>query len=160
MDTNAPAKLKSKPSRRKTSSPKPPSLGTSIEVRVTPPEESLRAIQEPALPDWNDIPRYVLDAFLNIRQETAMSSELAIGSSLRITYTGRNSVVWVSFNVGRKADQDGISMTVHSCRTVGNATYTIEGTFGYAELQNAPNARALYDYLVGKLSIESIGGSK
>lgn len=159
MTANAPSKVKPKALPQKPS-PKPSAPGDSIAVHVTPPEESLRAIQEPSLPDWNDIPRYVLDAFLNIGPDTVMSSELAVGFSLRITYTDRNSVVWASFNVGRKADRDGISMTVHSCRTVGNATYTIEGTFGYAELQNAPNARALYDYLVGKLSIESIGGTK
>lgn len=160
MTANAPAKVKLKAPLPKSSPTPPPPKSPPTPPMSPPPEESLRAIQEPSLPDWNDIPMYVLDAFLNIGPNTAMSSELDVGSSLRITYTDKNSVVWASFSVGRVADRGGISMSVHSCRTVGNATYTIKGTFGYAELQNAPNARALYDYLVGKLSIESIGGTK
>ena len=167
MTTNAPSKVKAIKLSKKGSVAPPPKKTPAEMAQVQFSEDfaklfdGIETRMADATPNWDDIPAYVLNAFVNITQGTRMRSYLDVGHVLRISYYYPDeSSLEVSLTVGKEAARDGVAMAVYSSRKSGEATYDIHGRFTLAEMKTAPNAKALYDHFLGKLTAESIGGIK
>lgn len=154
--------VKKKPLPEKSPAPLPPVSEPEIPRNIT--EDELTSffsnVNVPAnsgtAPDWNDIPEYVLRGFTAHAPGASMESELFVGEALKITYSTPNFTVSATLNVGNGAETKGIELAVSSERKADGAIYKVSGKFTPLDMKHAPNAKALYDHLLSKISLESI----
>jgi len=159
--------------RNKPSSPKvivQPSVSAEIPKDIgvvmahNPVNVPERTVVPPPIPatDWNDLPGYVLSKFVNHEAGTTMTSTLNVGHSLEVSYSWNNGpnsegTVTASISIGVNAEVNGELLAVNAVLKNGSATYVVNGKFDHAAMEMAQNAKAMYEYILNKIALESQG---
>lgn len=100
--------------------------------------------------DWDDIPRYVLDAFKTWTSKSSMESTIMVGETFTISYTTPDSKSYACINIGQKLRNNGEELIVQSTQAHGG-TYNVNATFDRKGLMQHKNARELYNHIVAKM---------
>lgn len=124
-----------------------------------PPEQPVTPMPEP--PDkpitayddfWDDLPSYIVEPIINGDPKTVLVSNLEVGEFLTLKFSGSTYSTEIKLNVGKRATNWGIEMSVKSKHMDGTTEYNVTGSFGCSKLNNAPNANSLYNYLMANIS--------
>lgn len=117
-------------------------------VLPTPAKESS------AIVDENDIPEYVLAAFLHPVQGFTLESTIEIGCAVRIVYRRDPEFFEASIRIGQFRKM-GEQMEINSLVTKDGAKYAVNGIFTLDTMNGGkqPRALKLYKYLKEKLGL-------
>ena len=132
--------------------PAPPQENIQVEsvaepVQVQPPA-AITAYDD----FWDDLPSCIVEPIINGDPKTVLVSNLEVGEILTLKFSGSTYSTEIKLNVGKRATNWGIEMSVKSKHMDGTTEYNVTGSFGCSKLNNAPNANSLYNYLMANIS--------
>lgn len=113
-----------------------------------PPEKPITAYDD----FWDDLPSYIVEPIINGDPKTVLVSNLDVGETLSLKFSGSTYTTEIKLNVGKRATNWGIEMSVKSKHMDGTTEYNVTGSFGCSKLNNAPNTNSLYNYLMANIS--------
>lgn len=123
------------------------------------PEQPVTTMSEPpkkpitAYDDfWDDLPSYIVEPIINGDPKAVLVSNLDVGETLSLKFSGSTYTTEIKLNVGTRATNWGTEMSVESKYMDGTTEYNVTGSFGCSKLNNAPNANSLYNYLMANIS--------
>ncbi len=102
---------------------------------------------------WDDLPSYIVEPIINGDPNAMLVSDLNVGKILSLKFTCQGSYeIDICLHVGNTAMNSGIFMSVESTHHNNNSEYRVHAKFDCVSLNNAPNANALYNYLMANIS--------
>jgi len=104
--------------------------------------------------DENDIPEYVLAAFIHPAPGFSLESEIEIGCTVRIAYQRDPEFFAATIRIGELRGL-GEQMSIYSLVTKDGAKYAVNGVFTAESMASGkqPRALKLYNYLREKLGL-------
>ena len=100
--------------------------------------------------DWDDLPKYVVDAFKTWTTKSSMESTILVGKTFTISYSTPTSKSYARINIGQNLRNNGESLLVQSMQNNGG-TYNVKASFDRNGLLHHTNARELYNYIVTRV---------
>lgn len=102
---------------------------------------------------WDDLPSYIVDPIINGDPNATLTSDLTVSNALKLKFECRGSYATeICLHVGKTAMSSGIYMEVESTHINDKSEYRVHAKFDCVQLNNAPNANSLYNYLMANIS--------
>lgn len=102
---------------------------------------------------WDDLPSYIVEPIINGDPNATLTSELTVGKALKLKFECQGSYVTeICLHVGNTAVSSGTYMAVESTHINDKSEYRVHAKFDCVQLNNAPNANSLYNYLMANIS--------